>query len=70
MKTLFFGVGKEDAGPNAALKKVTASLTSRGIKNVFYEDQEGATGHVWAVWRKCLVQFAPLLFQNARAGGA
>jgi enterochelin esterase family protein len=70
MKALFFGVGKEDTNPNAALKKVSASLTSRGIKNVFFEDTEGATGHVWAVWRKCLVQFVPLLFQNAHSAGA
>ena len=69
MKALFFGVGKEDPR-DAGMTKLTASLTRLGIKHVFYEDKEGATGHVWAVWRKCLVQFAPLLFQNARVGGA
>jgi enterochelin esterase-like enzyme len=62
MKVLFFGVGKEDARPNAALKKLAASLTQRGIKNVFYETDWG--GHVWPVWRMCLTRFAPLLFQK------
>lgn len=63
MKALFWGVGKEDPR-HVGMKKLTDSLTSLGIKHVFYEDTEGATGHVWPVWRKCLTQFAPLLFQN------
>jgi enterochelin esterase family protein len=67
MKVLFFGVGKEDARPNAALKKLTASLNSRGIKNTLYETDWGA--HIWPVWRKCLTQFAPLLFQKSSVHG-
>ena len=67
MKVLFFGVGKYDPGPNAAEKKLTASLTAKGVKNVFYESDAGA--HVWPVWRNCLIQFAPLLFQKAPASG-
>jgi enterochelin esterase family protein len=63
MKALFWGVGKEDPR-DPGMKKLTDSLTALGIKHVFYEDAEGATGHVWPVWRKCLVQFAPMLFQN------
>jgi enterochelin esterase-like enzyme len=63
MKTLFWGVGKEEP-IDPGTKKLTDSLTALGIKHVFYEDSEGATGHVWPVWRKCLTQFAPLLFQN------
>jgi enterochelin esterase family protein len=63
MKVLFLGVGKEDPR-DPGMAKVAASLDKAGIKHVFYEDSEGATGHVWPVWRKCLVQFAPLLFKN------
>lgn len=63
MRTLFWGVGKEEP-IDPGMKKLTDSLTALGIKHVFYEDSEGATGHVWPVWRKCLTQFAPLLFQN------
>lgn len=63
MKVLFWGVGKEDPR-DVGMKKLTDSLTTLGIKHTFYEDTEGATGHVWPVWRKCLVQFAPMLFQN------
>jgi enterochelin esterase-like enzyme len=68
MRTLFWGVGKEDPS-DPGMKKLTDSLTSLGIKHVFYEDTEGATGHVWPVWRKCLTQFAPLLFQNNSGHG-
>jgi enterochelin esterase-like enzyme len=63
MRTLFWGVGKDES-IDPGTKKLTDSLTALGIKHVFYEDSEGATGHVWPVWRKCLMQFAPLLFQN------
>jgi enterochelin esterase family protein len=63
MKALFWGVGKEDPR-DPGMKKLTDSLTALGIKHVFYEDTEGATGHVWPVWRKCLAQFGPMLFQN------
>jgi enterochelin esterase family protein len=63
MRVLFWGVGKEDPR-DPGMKKLTDSLTGLGIKHVFYEDSEGATGHVWPVWRKCLVQFAPMLFQT------
>jgi 1,4-alpha-glucan branching enzyme len=63
MKVLFFGVGKEDPRTTGATK-LADSLTKVGIKHVFYLDQEGATGHVWPVWRKCLVEFAPLLFHS------
>jgi enterochelin esterase family protein len=64
MKVLFYGVGKEDPR-DAGMTKLVTSLNKLGIKNTFYEDSEGATGHVWPVWRKCLVQYAPLLFQNS-----
>lgn len=63
MKGLFYGVGKEDPR-DPGMTKIAASLDKLGIKHVFYEDKDGATGHVWPVWRKCLVQFAPMLFQN------
>jgi enterochelin esterase-like enzyme len=61
MKVLFFGVGKEDPRIEG-MTKLHDSLTKLGIKHVYYLDDAGATGHVWPVWRKCLVQFAPLLF--------
>jgi enterochelin esterase-like enzyme len=63
MKVLFYGVGKEDPR-TIGMTKLADSLKKLGIKHVFYLDQEGATGHVWPVWRKCLVEFAPLLFQK------
>jgi enterochelin esterase family protein len=68
IKVLFFGVGKEDPR-DKGMANLTASLTKLGIKHVFYEDDAGATGHVWPVWRKCLTQFAPLLFQKTSAYG-
>jgi enterochelin esterase family protein len=62
MKVLFFGVGTFDPR-DEPMKKLSASLTQNGIKNVFYDTDAGA--HVWPVWRECLVQFAPLLFKPA-----
>jgi enterochelin esterase family protein len=61
LKLLFFGVGKYDTKPYESMQRISGVLTQRGVKNVFYETDAGA--HVWPVWRYCLTQFAPLLFQ-------
>src|SRR5262249_43943106 len=38
-----------------------------GIKNVYYESP--GTAHEWLTWRRCLHEFAPLLFTSAQPGG-
>src|SRR5205085_2032388 len=42
--------------------------TKAGIKNVYYESP--GTAHEWLTWRRCLHEFAPLLFTSAAAPGA
>jgi enterochelin esterase family protein len=57
---LWIGVGQSDPLATAGLRKLDTDLTRDGIKHTYLET-EGA--HDYAVWRWCLVQFAPLLFQ-------
>ncbi len=46
-------------GPN--IKNLSDFLTSKGIKNTYYVSQ--GTAHEWLTWRRCLNEFAPLLFK-------
>ena len=59
VKVLFIGIGTAE-GQNA--KNLSNALTQAGIKNVYYESP--GTAHEWHTWRRCLYQFAPLLFKN------
>ena len=47
------------------IKGYHEALDKAGIKNVFYESP--GTAHEWLTWRRCLHEFAPLLFVNATA---
>ncbi len=38
------------------------ALENAGIKHVYFESP--GTAHEWLTWRRCLHEFAPLLFQN------
>ncbi|MDD6209218.1 MAG: alpha/beta hydrolase-fold protein [Bacteroidales bacterium] len=61
IKVFWFGVGTEEPAlitKNAALKK---EFEKKGIKATFYESQ--GTAHEWHTWRRCLNEFAPLLFK-------
>jgi enterochelin esterase family protein len=60
LSVFWIGCGQQDALDNAA-KEFDAGLTKVQINHTFM-DREG--GHVWPVWRWCLSQFAPLLFQK------
>lgn len=55
---LWLGVGSVE-GPN--IKDLSDFLTGKGIKNTFYVSQ--GTAHEWLTWRRCLNEFAPLLFR-------
>jgi enterochelin esterase family protein len=61
LKLLFIGVGKTDPG-YPRVKQFSELLTAHNIRHVYWET-EGA--HVWPVWRRCLVETASRLFQNA-----
>ncbi|MBP9019843.1 MAG: alpha/beta hydrolase-fold protein [Candidatus Neomarinimicrobiota bacterium] len=54
----FLGIGSEE-GPH--IKSLSNALTKAGIKNVYYESQ--GTAHEWLTWRRCLYEFAQLLFK-------
>lgn len=58
VKVLFIGIGSME-GQNA--KNLSNALTEAGIKNTYYESP--GTAHEWHTWRRCLYQFAPLLFK-------
>ena len=45
------------------VKNYHEALEKAGIKHVYYESP--GTSHEWLTWRRCLHEFAPLLFVNA-----
>jgi enterochelin esterase-like enzyme len=59
IKLLWIACGKED-GLLKANREFKAWLTS---KNVKFTDVETDGAHTWPVWRRNLVEFAPLLFR-------
>jgi enterochelin esterase family protein len=59
VKTVFFGNGQlENSAPS---KAAAEELTKAGINAVFYESPR--TAHEFLTWRRCLREFAPLLFK-------
>lgn len=60
LKVFWMGIGKQDAGYQRA-KQFSGMLTKSQIKHTFLET---GGGHVWAVWRWALAEFAPLLFHR------
>lgn len=56
----WIGCGQQDPLDRSA-KDLDAALTKLAIRHT-YMDRDG--GHVWPVWRWCLSQFAPLLFNK------
>jgi enterochelin esterase-like enzyme len=55
----FLGIGSEEG---QRMEVLSDALTDAGIKNTYYVSP--GTAHVWQTWRRCLYQFAPLLFQK------
>lgn len=59
VKVVFFGNGQaENSGPSRAAAK---ELKEAGINAYFYESPR--TAHEFLTWRRCLHEFAPLLFR-------
>lgn len=61
-KLLWFGAGTEEpafAERNADIKR---EFEKAGIRGVFYESP--GTAHEWQTWRRCLHEFAQLLFKK------
>jgi enterochelin esterase-like enzyme len=55
----FLGIGSEE-GPRMQI--LSDALTKAGIHNTYYVSP--GTAHEWLTWRRCLYQFAPLLFKR------
>jgi enterochelin esterase family protein len=60
LNVFWIGIGTKDAGYERA-KQFSDMLTNAQMKHSFHETEGG---HVWSVWRWCLTEFAPLLFQR------
>lgn len=58
IKLFFLGIGSAEG---QRMKALSDGLTKAGIHNVYYESPN--TAHEWHTWRRCLYQFAPLLFK-------
>ena len=63
---LWFGVGTNEASFYARTQEVRAQLERAGIPSGYYESP--GTGHEFQTWRRCLREFAPLLFRAASGG--
>lgn len=55
----FLGIGSEEG---QRMKGLSDALKAAGIENTYYESP--GTAHEWLTWRRCLYQFAPLLFKQ------
>ena len=55
----WLGIGTEEGD---GTKNLHETLLKNGINNTYYESQ--GTAHEWLTWRRCLHEFAPLLFRN------
>ena len=60
VKAVFFGNGQAERG-TATSKPAAEELKKAGINAVFYESPR--TAHEFLTWRRCLHEFAPLLFR-------
>jgi enterochelin esterase-like enzyme len=61
------GIGTDEGRMYEGIKNYHEALTKSGIKHVYYESP--GTAHEWLTWRRCLHEFAPLLFANAPSAG-
>jgi enterochelin esterase-like enzyme len=67
VRLLWLGVGTTEGRLYDGIKGYHEALDKAGIKNVYYESP--GTAHEWLTWRRCLHEFAPLLFVNTPAPG-
>jgi len=62
VKVLWFGVGSAEAARVTSGKAAVEAMNKAGIKAVWFEAP--GTSHEWQTWRKCLYDFAPMLFKK------
>jgi len=69
VKVLWLGIGTtEPRRMYEGVKNYHEALEKAGIKHVYYESP--GTSHEWLTWRRCLNEFAPLLFSDRQAPAA
>jgi enterochelin esterase family protein len=59
---LWFGVGTTEANFYDRTKEVRAQFDKAGVRSGYYESP--GTAHEFQTWRRCLHEFAPLLFRT------
>ena len=57
---IFIGLGSEERPENA--KRVADAFNEFGIKTTFFVSE--GTAHEWLTWRRCLREFAPIVFNK------
>ncbi len=67
VRLLWLGIGTAEGRMYEGIKKYHEALEKAGIKHSYYESE--GTAHEWLTWRRCLHEFAPLLFVSAQAAG-
>jgi enterochelin esterase-like enzyme len=67
VRLLWLGIGTAEGRMYEGIKNYHEALEKAGIKHVYYESP--GTAHEWLTWRRCLHEFAPLLFVNASSVG-
>ena len=66
---VWLGIGTAEAKRMYdGVKNYRDALEKAGIKTVYYESP--GTAHEWQTWRRCLKEFAPLLFQTSASASA
>lgn len=69
VRLVWLGIGTaEGERLYGSVKGYRDALEKAGIKTVFYESP--GTAHEWQTWRRCLREFAPLLFQASSTTAA
>ena len=62
-KLLFISTGSDESPQmHATVTNFRDVLEANGVKHIFYESM--GTAHEWLNWRRCLKEFAPMLFKD------
>ncbi len=62
LRLFWLGLGTKEPDPfPGSIGAFTSMLKKQGIEYVYYESPE--TAHEWLTWRRCLHQYAQLLFK-------
>ncbi|MCX6628014.1 MAG: esterase, partial [Candidatus Solibacter sp.] len=62
LRVFWFGYGTTEAAFYKRANEIRGLFEKAGIKATFYESP--GTAHEWQTWRRCLHEFAPLLFSD------